>query len=524
MCLYRRYFFFGLLLNLIACDQPDAVPATHPAFETARQNGIQAREALVRSHQYLHGWLAHTDPESGLIPTNLETKSNLWEPHNAAADNYAFMVLTTYLTEPDFFAGQMQDMLQSETERTSRVGPLPDTYSFSDQDFHFAEPDLDRIIFGSSEYIKDGLLPITELMGPSPWSERMISILNALWENASYSTPFGDLISQDVEVNGEMLQVLSRVYWMTGEERYLDWAIRIGDYYLLGDNHPTKNMTRLRLRDHGCEVVSGLTELYATVFHTGNSRYEVYKQPLHDMLDRILEVGRNEHGLFYNLINPPTGEVLNLRNPNGPDNMADTFGYTLNGYYTVYQIDSVEAYRNAVLEALSSLQNYYKAYDWESGSSDGYADAIEGALNLYNRESLPAVGRWIDEEIQIMWDKQQEDGVIEGWHGDGNFARTSIMYALWKSQGLRAIPWRDDLRLGAERSGDTLFVVMSADSIWHGSLQLDVPRHTQFMQLPADWPRINQFPEWYVEHQTDLQTQLDQLTVQPDEETRLVLH
>ena len=36
----------------------------------------------------------------------------------------------------------------------------------------------------------------------------------------------------------------------------------------------------------------------------------------------------------------------------------------------------------------------------------------------------------------MMWDMQSPDGIIEGWHGDGNFVRTSLMFALWKSQGV----------------------------------------------------------------------------------------
>ena len=32
------------------------------------------------------------------------------------------------------------------------------------------------------------------------------------------------------EINGEMLQILSRVYWMTGKEKYLNWAIKISTH------------------------------------------------------------------------------------------------------------------------------------------------------------------------------------------------------------------------------------------------------------------------------------------------------
>ena len=121
-------------------------------------------------------------------------------------------------------------------------------------------------------------------------------------------------------------------------------AIRLGDYYLLGDNHPTRNFKVLRLRDHGCEIVSGLCELYATVSFADPAKKEDYKAPVHEMLDRILETGRNEDGLFYNSIDPVKGVPVNSE-------IADNFGYTLNGFYTVYLLDKKEKYRDPVIKA-----------------------------------------------------------------------------------------------------------------------------------------------------------------------------
>jgi hypothetical protein len=97
-----------------------------------------------------------------------------------------------------------------------------------------------------------------------------------------------------------------------------------------------------------------------------------------------------------------------------------------------------------------------------------------------------------------MWAKQKEDGVIEGWHGDGNSARTSIMYALWKSAGLTIQPWRADVRLGAVTKDGALCVSLIAGKDWSGKLIADKPRHKVNMHLPLDYPRINQFPEWFV--------------------------
>jgi hypothetical protein len=128
---------------------------------------------------------------------------------------------------------------------------------------------------------------------------------------------------------------------------------------------------------------------------------------------------------------------------------------------------------------------------------DGYADSLEGAINLYNREPITSAAAWIDSEIRTMWSLQKADGVIEGWHGDGNFARTSLMYALWRTQGLHVEPWRGDMRVGAARDGDRMLISLSADELWTGRLIFDRPRHKDHMHLPLDYPRINQFPEWF---------------------------
>ncbi|MDA0196281.1 MAG: hypothetical protein O2887_08970 [Bacteroidetes bacterium] len=470
-------------------------------FKQAYANGILVNEGFERCRRFVDDWLEHADPTTGLIPRNLYEDTDIWNAKDAAADNYPFMVLTAALTDQKLFQGRMLEMLASETRLTSRIDNLPDTYSFAKQDFISPDPNLDDILFGSSEYIKDGLLPLTEWLGKSPWSERMITILDDIWKHAPIQTPFGKIVSTNVELNGEMLQVLSRIYWMTGDQKYLDWAIHLGDYYLLDDQHPTRNFSVLRLRDHGCEVVSGLCELYATLSVADPEKKIIYQPQIHEMLNRILEVGRNEDGLFYNSINPQTGKILQ-------NETADNFGYTLNGFYTVYQVDSVEAYRNATLKGLSALNGKYRNFDWEHGSSDGYADAIEGALNLYAREPIESTAAWIDSEIQVMWSMQdsshrantsqwRSSGVIEGWHGDGNFARTTIMYCLWKTQGMTVVPWRNDIQIGAVIRGNDMMISTAVDTEWQGVLKFDAPRHKTNMNMPYDWPRINQFPQWF---------------------------
>ena len=100
------------------------------------------------------------------------------------------------------------------------------------------------------------------------------------------------------------------------------------------------------------------------------------------------------------------------------------------------------------------------------------------------------VAQWIDSEIKVMWTMQQDDGIIEGWHGDGNFARTTIMYNLWKSKGLYVQPWRDDLLLGAEQKGDSLLITLKSAQPWQGKLYFDYPRSKENMKLPMDYPGL----------------------------------
>jgi hypothetical protein len=509
------FVFAGALSSIQAAPTPAAVAA-------ATAHGALVQEGLNRSNRYLHAWLAAAEPSTGLIPRNL-TDSPYWNGKDSAADNYPYMVLSADLTERALLETHLRSMLETERRVTTRPGwlRLTDDYLLRPSPgLRHAEGDATRIIFNSVEYVMDGLLPLTEWLGPSPWSERMFELVDDTFALAAVETPFGAIPlagagrAVGVEVNGGLLQILARLHWMSGrDEKYLHWGIRLADAYLLpeGGNHPTRDFALLSLRDHGCEIISGLCEFYATLHYAGRlpggerwaAKKTLYQPHIHAMLDRILEVGRNEHGLFFNAINPQTGEPTDRR-------LSDGWGYVLDGFLTVDLVDSVPAYREAAIRAMTGLNTHYRTHNWEPrsglaasplGSMDGYADTIESALNLYNRfvgePAVASVTTWMDSEIRVLWDFQRADGIIEGWHGDGNFARTTLMYCLWKSQGVTAQPWRADLTLGAVREGDTLTIVVASDRPWSGKLVFDRPRHADNFRLPADWPRINQFPEWY---------------------------
>ena len=62
-------------------------------------------------------------------------------------------------------------------------------------------------------------------------------------------------------------------------------------------------------------------------------------------------------------------------------------------------IDDEPRYRDAVVHVLSNIHKY-KGYVWEDRNgtigADGYADTIEGAINLLNRIPVASAVAWVD--------------------------------------------------------------------------------------------------------------------------------
>jgi pimeloyl-ACP methyl ester carboxylesterase len=476
---------FSLVVSLAAFLSPAA--ASDTSWQRAEKNAAQSQRAVQFCRRFAHGWLVHADPRSGLIPRNL-TGDAYWNAKDAAADNYPFIVLTAHILDDHYLKQIAAEILSQEEKLTGRLDSLPDDFLFATQAFRTEETNLDGLIFGAAEYAKDGLMPISEWLGPSPWLERMKNLTRDVFKNAADDSPAGKIPSLDVEVAGDLLQVTCRLYWMTGDDAYKTWAFRLADQFLL--HASLLESENLRLRDHGSEIVGGLSEACFLASHEDPERWRRYRPQIRAVLDRILETGTNPDGLLFNAVDPKTGQVLSK-------GLADTWGYVYNAYLTIALIDNEPRYHEAASRALSNIHKYLD-YDWENGSADGYADSIESAINLLNRIPSESASGWVDRSMEFIFAKQRPDGIIEGWHGDGNSARTALMWALAKTQGITASPWRDDLRLGAARLPDgTVQVFLAADWPWSGKLRFDRTRHHDRMYLPVDYPRINQFPEWF---------------------------
>jgi hypothetical protein len=206
------------------------------------------------------------------------------------------------------------------------------------------------------------------------------------------------------------------------------------------------------------------------------------------MLDRIL-ASANPDGLLYDDMQASDLKPRDER-------LSDNWGYVYGAVYTHYMVTGEQRYREAVLRVLRNLPKY-RGHDWENGSHDGYADALESAIYLVAREPVPEAISWIESEVKALIAFQQEDGTIERWYGDGNWARTLLLYAMWKTQGCWLLGWEEGVKLGAARDGERLVVSIDAPASWRGKLRFDYARHRREMNLAKNYVRLNEWPEWF---------------------------
>ncbi len=465
----------------------DSAESDEGLWRAADHSSTIASYALSKVQRWLHDRALPTiDKKTHLYPADTR-----WNYRDTAADCYPFLCWAAHVTDLDALNGPVLEVLKAEQTLCNHYGRIPVPYDWKRQrkvtDIPYPE-----VVFQASEYVKDGLIAIVEAKGKGPWFDRMIGIEEDLWSRADIDMPQGKFISTNVEVNGEQLQALTRLFTMTGDEKFLEWAERLGDYYILNpDYYPS------RLRDHGCEIIGGIGLLLAVESKANPRKFRQYEPNIRRIFDGVLARGTNEDGMMYNSLAAQAGEQKGR--------FSDGWGYNYVGMLCYDLATGTDRYRPQVQEMLGNLdKKIYHNYPWEGTSIDGFADSLEGAIYLVNRLPVPAALAWIDAEMAQNVTRSFEPlETAELWGTmklQANGVRTVIMHALMHTQGLIARPWRQDLTLGAARNDSgALAVTMSCgkSSAYNGKLCFDRPRYREFCRFAHDWPRMNTLPEWF---------------------------
>ena len=505
-------------LRHVLLERRDGARASGDPIGTAQVHALLAREAYARARAVHRAWMRHRNETTGLISRGAAGHS--WTYRDVGADLFGHKLNAALLLGTEH-ADALLGTLEAERAISGPDGLCRNADARTGRPL--AWQGRRSRMFGSAEYAKDGLLPVVEMHGHPAVLARLLEVVGAITEHSDHQSRYGTIPDSRSEVNGEMLQVLCRLYFATGDERHARAASAIAEA-AIGQMLPSNNglpakeydyeadraeRAFVQIRDHGNELMVGLSEAYAmavALAELGESewaaRADRWAEPLMLMYETLFEHGRNSEGLIVNQMDPFTLDALDAR-------ASDNWGYVLCGAELFVQASERhgaigEERLRAIREQIVSTVDAVLRTDglaWEGAHQDGYADSIESALYAaaYIRGvDRRSINRWVDRQIAALFHKQRSDGFVDEQYLDGNFIRTSLLYGMMRSGGWMPEPWAPNVGIGYERIDDTraILVVQAGSDGWTGTIVPDRERHRHILRLPWDWPRINSWPEW----------------------------
>ena len=134
------------LLSLASRNLTAADPPAERAFRAAAENGVRSEEVFRRTRHMMNAWLAYADERTLLLPDFIpgykrgNREQGVYTPHNSGADNYPYLLATSWFTDRALFDGRMREMLRNEIRYTSAPDGVPGNLNLKTQVLGPAEP------------------------------------------------------------------------------------------------------------------------------------------------------------------------------------------------------------------------------------------------------------------------------------------------------------------------------------------------------------------------------------------------
>jgi len=478
---------------------PDAL------LDECLKRGKSYAECGLSARRLLQGWIdKNYDPETKLIFRKTGNRRLCWDYHNVAADYYSSLVHVSNHVAPEYIqpGANLHETLLSSKKLCTQPNGIPGLYYFDT-----GKVESEATYLALSEWLRDGLIRIVENLGTDNiWYEEMCRLCDAMIRVGQERGGLYHQCSGSTETLGNMLQTLSRLYVMSGEKRYLEAAEEIGDALLLDPKIDTfRKMVERRdsFRDHGCEMIPGLAELFVVECKLGSKRAVSYREPLMKVLDQILETSAHpETGLFCGDLDE-NGNTVWLQPP-------DTWGYVLFSYENFDRATGTDRYRKAIEKPIRWLLDNRKNFEenkrarlWpHAAHRDTWSDSHESMIILTNRLGIfdKQVFEWLDwmtlqSEHRKHLDKQY--GPYLNAHDDGSTGRCLCTHMMACSQGVRHEPFQEGLRIGGMPFGEGLVLSLESAKPYQGKLRFERPRCV-YPTGTLDWARLNEMPAWFV--------------------------
>lgn len=494
-----------------AADSPAApvrpaekiIPAA--LLDECLERGRSYAECGLSARRLLEGWIDNNyDAKTKLVFREVPGRRLRWDYQDVAADYYSSLVHVANFVAPELNqpGAKLHETLLASKRLCTLPSGIPGVY-YRDT----GKVEGEATYLALSEWLRDGLIRIVENLGAdNVWYDELCRLSDAMIRVAHQRGGLYSQCSRSTEALGNMLQSLSRLYVISGDRRYLEAAEEIGDALLLDPNVDTfRKMVERRdsFRDHGCEMIPGLAELFVVECKLGSQRAKSYREPLAKVLDSILQTSAHPvTGLFCGDLDK-NGDTVWLEPP-------DTWGYVLFSYENFDRATGTDRYRQAIekpirwlLENRKNFEACKKAKLWpQAAHRDTWSDSHESMIILANRLGIfdRQVFEWLDwmtlqSEHRKHLDEQY--GPYLNAHDDGSTGRCLCTHMMACSQGVRHAPFQEGLRLGARPCGDGLVLSLESDKPYEGKLRFDWPRGV-YPAGTLDWARLNEMPEWFV--------------------------
>ncbi len=469
------------------------------------RRGESYAECGQSARRLLEGWIDNNyDPETKLIFRKVGDRPRRWDYHNVAADYYSSLVHVANYVAPETIepGAKLHQTLLSAKELCTLENGIPALY-----DLDSGRLGREGTYLELSEWLRDGLIRIVENLGAdNVWYEELRRLSDAMIRVAGERGGLYRQCAPSTEALGNMLQSLARLYVISGDERYLEAAEQIGDALLLDPNVDTfRKMVERRdsFRDHGCEMIPGLAELFVVECKLGSERAVSYREPLAKVLDSILRTSAHpETGFFCGDLDGD-GNTVWLQPP-------DTWGYVLFSYENFDRATGTDRYRRAIekpirwlLENRRNFEQCRKAKLWpHAAHRDTWSDSHEsmiilaGRLDIFDRQVFDWLD-WMTRQSEHRKHLDERYGPYLNAHDDGSTGRCLATHMMACSQGVRHAPFQEGLRVGAMPFGDGLVLSLESEKPYRGKLRFDWPRGV-YATGTLDWARLNEMPAWFV--------------------------
>jgi hypothetical protein len=148
------------------------------ALADARRSAAIASHTLSKVQRWLHeATLPKIDPKTGLYLSHTSGSGRygkaLWNYDDTAADTYPFLFWAAWYTDHEKINGPIRGVLEAGQRLCNHLDRIPTAFDPATREKEIKSKD--DLIFGASEYVKDGLITIVEVAGThNPWFELLI--------------------------------------------------------------------------------------------------------------------------------------------------------------------------------------------------------------------------------------------------------------------------------------------------------------------------------------------------------------